>query len=201
MCGGCAGITSVTFTYPLDIVRTRLSIQSASFAALGQDPAKKLPGMMATMMNMYKSEGGFGALYRGIIPTIAGVAPYVSPCLVKVLETRLLTTCRWGSISWSMSRYDNILLQKATRIPYGTADWALGRSLAPSRKPAHIPCKEQEAQTLVLISTLLMLPAAMCYEEGSKSTRCLEWATNTNRYGMLSRRLSPKKASVACTRA
>jgi solute carrier family 25 phosphate transporter 23/24/25/41 len=27
---------------------------------------------------MYKTEGGLSALYRGIIPTISGVAPYVS---------------------------------------------------------------------------------------------------------------------------
>jgi solute carrier family 25 (mitochondrial phosphate transporter), member 23/24/25/41 len=66
----------VTFTYPLDIVRTRLSIQSASFAELGSKP-KKLPGMWATMITMYQTEGGIVALYRGIIPTIAGVAPYV----------------------------------------------------------------------------------------------------------------------------
>lgn len=26
---------------------------------------------------MYKTEGGFMALYRGIVPTVAGVAPYV----------------------------------------------------------------------------------------------------------------------------
>lgn len=76
ICGGCAGITSVTFTYPLDIVRTRLSIQSASFAALGTHEGK-LPGMWATMVNMYKNEGGVVGLYRGIIPTVAGVAPYV----------------------------------------------------------------------------------------------------------------------------
>uniref|UniRef100_A0A093V5V9 Mitochondrial thiamine pyrophosphate carrier 1 n=1 Tax=Talaromyces marneffei PM1 TaxID=1077442 RepID=A0A093V5V9_TALMA len=64
-CGALAGITSVTFTYPLDIVRTRLSIQSASFADLGQRKAgEKLPG-------------GMLALYRGIVPTVAGVAPYV----------------------------------------------------------------------------------------------------------------------------
>lgn len=75
-CGGIAGITSVTFTYPLDIVRTRLSIQSASFAELGEKP-KKLPGMWQTMVMMYKTEGGFPALYRGIVPTVAGVAPYV----------------------------------------------------------------------------------------------------------------------------
>jgi solute carrier family 25 phosphate transporter 23/24/25/41 len=77
VCGGAAGITSVTFTYPLDIVRTRLSIQSASFVAVGETSRKKLPGMWATMKLMYKTEGGFLALYRGITPTVAGVAPYV----------------------------------------------------------------------------------------------------------------------------
>ncbi|KAL8894546.1 MAG: hypothetical protein Q9207_008479, partial [Kuettlingeria erythrocarpa] len=77
ICGAAAGITSVTFTYPLDIVRTRLSIQSASFAVLSEASRRKLPGMWETMKTMYKSEGGFFALYRGILPTVAGVAPYV----------------------------------------------------------------------------------------------------------------------------
>ncbi|DAA73688.1 TPA_exp: Uncharacterized protein A8136_4122 [Trichophyton benhamiae CBS 112371] len=76
-CGGLAGITSVTFTYPLDIVRTRLSIQSASFAELKNQHQTKLPGMYETMRLMYKNEGGIVALYRGILPTVAGVAPYV----------------------------------------------------------------------------------------------------------------------------
>ncbi|KAI0393311.1 solute carrier family 25 member 42 [Xylariaceae sp. FL0594] len=77
LCGGIAGITSVCFTYPLDIVRTRLSIQTASFAALGDVPKDQLPGMWTTMALMYKNEGGMAALYRGIVPTVAGVAPYV----------------------------------------------------------------------------------------------------------------------------
>ncbi|KKZ67095.1 hypothetical protein EMCG_07205 [[Emmonsia] crescens] len=77
ICGGIAGITSVTFTYPLDIVRTRLSIQSASFSELRKGPEQRLPGILQTMKLMYKTEGGFRALYRGIVPTIAGVAPYV----------------------------------------------------------------------------------------------------------------------------
>jgi len=33
--------------------------------------------MWQTMTLMYKTEGGFLALYRGIVPTVAGVAPYV----------------------------------------------------------------------------------------------------------------------------
>lgn len=37
----------------------------------------QLPGMWATLAIMYKTEGGLVALYRGIIPTVAGVAPYV----------------------------------------------------------------------------------------------------------------------------
>ncbi|KAF2088516.1 solute carrier family 25 member 42 [Saccharata proteae CBS 121410] len=76
-CGGLAGITSVTFTYPLDIVRTRLSIQSASFEGLSQKAKDELPGMWGLLKAMYKNEGGILALYRGILPTIAGVAPYV----------------------------------------------------------------------------------------------------------------------------
>ncbi|KJX96777.1 mitochondrial carrier protein [Zymoseptoria brevis] len=77
-CGAVAGITSVTVTYPLDIVRTRLSIQSASFQGLTKEQVeRKLPGMWATLKIMYKTEGGFMALYRGIVPTVAGVAPYV----------------------------------------------------------------------------------------------------------------------------
>ena len=68
----------MTVTYPLDIVRTRLSIQSASFEKLGaKDAQRKLPGMWVTMTTMYQKEGGFTALYRGIIPTVTGVAPYV----------------------------------------------------------------------------------------------------------------------------
>ncbi|KAK0937454.1 hypothetical protein LTR29_010986 [Friedmanniomyces endolithicus] len=77
LCGATAGITSVTFTYPLDIVRTRLSIQSASFSGLQREAGKKLPGLWETMKTMYKTEGGISALYRGIVPTVAGVAPYV----------------------------------------------------------------------------------------------------------------------------
>lgn len=77
MCGGAAGITSVVFTYPLDIVRTRLSIQSASLSALSAIQQKELPGMLGTLAIMYRTEGGLPALYRGLIPTVAGVAPYV----------------------------------------------------------------------------------------------------------------------------
>ena len=79
--GGLAGITSVTFTYPLDLVRTRLSVQTADFSGLTEAEKKNMPGMWRIMINVYKTEGGIMALYGGYIPTIAGVAPYVSDAL------------------------------------------------------------------------------------------------------------------------
>ncbi|CAG8476367.1 9011_t:CDS:2 [Ambispora gerdemannii] len=74
--GALAGVTSVSCTYPLDIVRTRLSVQSASIGSSGTP--KKLPGIFLTMKLIYKTEGGIYALYRGLSPTLMGVAPYVA---------------------------------------------------------------------------------------------------------------------------
>lgn len=78
--GSLAGVASVFVTYPLDIIRTRLSIQTASignlqehFNSLGQKP----PGIISVGKQMVRDEGGYLALYRGIIPTTMGVAPYV----------------------------------------------------------------------------------------------------------------------------
>lgn len=66
--GAFAGICSVVTTYPLDIIRTRLSLpdieKSRSIISCGADIVKK--------------EGGILALYRGLSPTIAGIAPYVA---------------------------------------------------------------------------------------------------------------------------
>ncbi|KAF9144111.1 hypothetical protein BGX30_013801 [Mortierella sp. GBA39] len=75
--GALAGLTSVAFTYPLDIVRTRLSIQSAQVANTKEAQAA-LPGIWKTMVHIYTKEGGVVGLYRGLGPTLTGVAPYVA---------------------------------------------------------------------------------------------------------------------------
>lgn len=78
--GSLAGVASVAITYPLDLIRTRLSIQTASignlqdhYRAIGQKP----PGIVSIGKQIFRNEGGYRALYRGIIPTTMGVAPYV----------------------------------------------------------------------------------------------------------------------------
>ncbi|KZV70672.1 mitochondrial carrier [Peniophora sp. CONT] len=95
--GALAGITSVCSTYPLDLIRSRLSIATASLnahlppttptasAALSSSPPPKpKPQYTAAELTMwgmglkvFREEGGLRALYRGIMATAAGVAPYV----------------------------------------------------------------------------------------------------------------------------
>lgn len=71
--GAIAGIVSVVCTYPLDIVRTRLSVQSATLEGNIRNnngvPQKKLPGILPTMLQIYRTEGGMVGLYRGLWPT------------------------------------------------------------------------------------------------------------------------------------
>lgn len=79
--GACAGITSVTATYPLDIIRTRLSLAEAT-------TSKPIPPSSSGILSgsqiyrcghsIVKNEGGLLALYRGLLPTILGIAPYVA---------------------------------------------------------------------------------------------------------------------------
>lgn len=48
--------------------------------------------MWATLKIMYKTEGGFLALYRGITPTVAGVAPYVCRHFLHPLTYLLISS-------------------------------------------------------------------------------------------------------------
>lgn len=67
--GATAGAVSVIFTYPLDFVRARLTVQ-------GGLSTTHYTGIVDALKGTYKSEGIVG-MYRGVSPTILGVAPYV----------------------------------------------------------------------------------------------------------------------------
>lgn len=76
--GSIAGIISVAVTYPLDLVRARITVQTASLSKLDKGKLAEAPTVMQTLKEVYQNEGGFFALYRGIISTTLGVAPYVA---------------------------------------------------------------------------------------------------------------------------
>eukprot|EP00736_Rhodelphis_marinus_P014462 Rmarinus@m.25968 len=62
--GGCAGMTAAMFTYPLDMMRARVTIGDSDSIWRG-------------MRYVMRTEGGFLALYRGLWPTLVGVFPYI----------------------------------------------------------------------------------------------------------------------------
>lgn len=79
--GALAGITSVVSTYPLDLVRARISIATADLmvrqsqaasagtaAAVTAAPHPKIPGIWPMTVKVYREEGGLRGLYRGCIP-------------------------------------------------------------------------------------------------------------------------------------
>jgi solute carrier family 25 phosphate transporter 23/24/25/41 len=68
LAGGCAGVTSLLFTYPLDLIRSRLTIQTTQ---------TKYNGIMHTFDTIVKEEG-YRGLYKGMLTSIMGVAPYVA---------------------------------------------------------------------------------------------------------------------------
>ncbi|KAJ6499330.1 mitochondrial carrier domain-containing protein [Mycena sanguinolenta] len=99
--GALAGICSVCSTYPLDLVRARLSIATASIPVSAASPAKVLASngpklalssayhtasssisaselsIVGMTLKIMREEGGIRGLYRGLVATAFGVAPYV----------------------------------------------------------------------------------------------------------------------------
>lgn len=73
--GACAGIASVICTYPLDVIRTKLSLQT------------KTKGIFDCALETYRG-GGLRAFYHGALPTVFGIAPYVA------LNFTVYETCR-----------------------------------------------------------------------------------------------------------
>ncbi|XP_020901651.1 graves disease carrier protein [Exaiptasia diaphana] len=67
--GGLAGITACAFTYPLDVVRSRLAFQVAD--------EHRYCGICSTLKQICSTEGGICALYRGFTPTGLSMIPAV----------------------------------------------------------------------------------------------------------------------------
>ncbi|KAL2642183.1 hypothetical protein R1flu_009770 [Riccia fluitans] len=67
--GACAGIIAMSATYPMDMVRGRLTVQTA-------DSPHRYKGMVHAFRMIIKEEGP-RAVYKGWLPSVIGVVPYV----------------------------------------------------------------------------------------------------------------------------
>ncbi|XP_035028305.1 graves disease carrier protein isoform X2 [Hippoglossus stenolepis] len=66
--GSMAGMTAVIFTYPLDVIRARLAFQVTG--------DHRYTGIANAFHTIYLKEGGVLGFYRGLTPTLIGMAPY-----------------------------------------------------------------------------------------------------------------------------
>lgn len=64
--GACAGVSSTICTYPLELVKTRLTIQRGVYK-----------GIIDAFVKILREEGP-GELYRGLAPSLIGVIPYAA---------------------------------------------------------------------------------------------------------------------------
>jgi solute carrier family 25 phosphate transporter 23/24/25/41 len=69
--GGMAGVCSVLLTYPMDMVRGRLTAMGGALENT------KYNGMTDAFAKIVRTEGGL-ALFQGITPTLLGIYPYVA---------------------------------------------------------------------------------------------------------------------------
>ena len=64
--GALAGMTGTALTHPLDTIRLRLALPNHGYSGIGN-----------AFVTVARVEG-VGALYKGLIPTLAGIAPYAA---------------------------------------------------------------------------------------------------------------------------
>lgn len=73
--GAIAGVSAVVTTYPLDLIKTRLTLQKEGVAADGSKLEKTYSGIADCAIKMAKQEGP-ASLYKGLATTIQGVIPF-----------------------------------------------------------------------------------------------------------------------------
>uniref|UniRef100_A0A2P2ISW1 Grave disease carrier protein n=1 Tax=Rhizophora mucronata TaxID=61149 RepID=A0A2P2ISW1_RHIMU len=77
--GSFAGGTAVLFTYPLDLVRTKLAYQVVSSAKMNFNSGISSEQVYRGILDCFSKtckESGLRGLYRGVAPSLYGIFPY-----------------------------------------------------------------------------------------------------------------------------
>ncbi|CAM6013906.1 unnamed protein product [Sphagnum balticum] len=115
--GACAGIIAMSATYPMDMVRGRLTVQT-------EDSPHRYRGMFHAFRTIIKEEGAI-ALYKGWVPSVIGVIPYVG------LNFAVYETLKdWMMKSPTFRPDDGAELGVVTKLACGAAAGTVGQTVA-----------------------------------------------------------------------
>ncbi|RHY22712.1 hypothetical protein DYB25_011038 [Aphanomyces astaci] len=91
-CGACAGMMATVAAYPLEVVRTRIILQSLK-------PSEST-GILQDLSTLVKAEGLRG-LYRGLGPGLLGAIPFEGTQFACFESAKVyMTTHRWPAWRW-----------------------------------------------------------------------------------------------------
>ncbi|KAL6182322.1 hypothetical protein ACLB2K_043745 [Fragaria x ananassa] len=115
--GACAGIIAMSATYPLDLVRGRLTVQT-------ENSPRQYRGIFHALSTVFREEGP-RALYKGWLPSVIGVIPYVGLnfAVYESLKDWLIKTRPFGLVQDSD-------LSITTRLACGAAAGTVGQTVA-----------------------------------------------------------------------
>lgn len=83
--GVAAGVTATSLTYPLDFIRSRLSLQKPGMQIYS--------GIWDGLRQVVRADGFLG-VYRGLMPTLAGIIPYSGTQLMVYDSARQFAAAR-----------------------------------------------------------------------------------------------------------
>ncbi|XVE58013.1 hypothetical protein DITRI_Ditri04bG0136200 [Diplodiscus trichospermus] len=115
--GACAGIIAMSATYPMDMVRGRLTVQT-------EKSARQYRGIFHALSTVLREEGP-RALYKGWLPSVIGVVPYVG------LNFAVYESLKdWLIKSKPLGLVEDSELSVTTRLACGAAAGTVGQTVA-----------------------------------------------------------------------
>lgn len=114
--GACAGIIAMSATYPMDMVRGRITVQT-------EKSPYQYRGMFHALSTVLREEGP-RALYKGWTPSVIGVVPYVGLnfAVYESLKDWLIKTKAFGLVDDELG--------VVTRLACGAAAGTVGQTVA-----------------------------------------------------------------------
>ncbi|XWS48828.1 hypothetical protein CRYUN_Cryun13aG0110000 [Craigia yunnanensis] len=115
--GACAGIIAMSATYPMDMVRGRLTVQT-------EKSPRQYRGIFHALSTVLREEGP-RALYKGWLPSVIGVVPCVGLnfAVYESLKDWLIKSKAFGLVEDSE-------LSVTTRLACGAAAGTVGQTVA-----------------------------------------------------------------------